>query len=193
MKLTFDPQINARGILPELESRVGQVIARMTRLLAVGGGIILTAIALMTVASILGRALISLGLKPIPGDFELVEAGCAVAVFSFLPWCQYNRGHVTVDILSNTFPQSVQLFLMLLGNIALTIVASVIFIKMWPGLVEKFTYGETTFILGMPVWYGYALGIIGAGMFAITCIYTVWRSFNELVGGRNVAAVIAEH
>ena len=46
-------------------------------------------IALMSVASIVGRALsgLGLGLGPVPGDFELVEAGTALAVFCFLPWC----------------------------------------------------------------------------------------------------------
>ena len=141
------------GLLPQLEKKTGRVIGNFTRYLAVGGGFILTAIALMTVASILGRALISIGLKPIPGDFELVETGCAVAVFSFLPWCQFNRGHVTVDILANTFPQKIQSLLMLLGNLALSCVAIIIAMQLWPGLVEKHTYGETTFILGMPVWY----------------------------------------
>ena len=182
-----------RGLAPNLEHKVGSLIGNLTRWLAVAGGFILAAIAVMTVASIIGRALISFGLKPIPGDFELVEAGCAVAVLSFLPWCQFNRGHVTVDILANTFPKIVQSFLMLLGNIALAVVAVIIAKQMWPGLVEKYTYGETTFILGMPVWYGYALGMVGALLFAITCLYTVWRSFNEMITGRQVAAVIADH
>ena len=40
----------------------------------------LVLIALMSVASIVGRALSGLGLGPVPGDFELVEAGTALAV-----------------------------------------------------------------------------------------------------------------
>ncbi len=170
-----------RGLFPALEFKTGLVIGNITKWLAAAGGIMLAAIALMTVASIFGRAMISFGLKPIPGDFELVEAGVAVAVFSFLPWCQFNRGHVTVDILTNTFPAPVQAFLKLLGDVALGIVAIVIALQLWPGLSEKYAYGETTFILGMPVWYGYALAMVGAALFAVTCIYTIWRSLNELI------------
>ena len=170
----------------------GAWIGKASRLLAVGGGWVLAAIALMTVISILGRALISIGLGPIPGDFELVETGAAVAVFSFLPWCQFNRGHVTVDILSNQFRPRVQAFLGLVGNLALSAVAIIIARQMWPGLLEKFAYGETTFILGMPVWYGYALSMIGAALFAITCVYTVWRSLNELLVGHEPTHTSAE-
>jgi len=41
---------------------------------------------------------------------------------------------------------------------------------------------ETTFILGMPTWYGYALGVVGAVLFSIVSVYTVWRDINELTG-----------
>ncbi len=56
--------------------------------------------------------------------------------------------------------------------------------RMAAGLGEKIRYGETTFILAMPVWYGYALGMIGAVLFIVVCLYTVWRSVNELIAGR---------
>ncbi len=181
------------GLLPSLEYQTGIVIAAISRWLAICGGTILAAMAVMSVASIIGRALIPIGLQPIPGDFELIETGCAIAVFSFMPWCQYNRGHVTVDILSNTFPQSVQAVLMLIGNCALTLVALVVAIQLWPGLIEKYTYGETTFILGMPVWYGYSLSMIGAVFFAITCLYTIWRSLNELISGQLVTDATIDH
>ncbi len=175
---------NAAGLAPELESRVGELIGRLARWLALFGGIILASLAVLTVISVTGRSLVFAGLAPIPGDFELVEAGCAVAVFSFLPWCQYRRGHVTVDILVNAFPARLRIGLGVLGNVLLTVAALLIAWRMAAGLGEKIRYGETTFILGMPVWYGYALGMIGAALFVIVCLYTVWRSLNELLAGR---------
>jgi hypothetical protein len=50
------------------------------------GAFVLVLLAAMSVVSIAGRALSGLGLGPVPGDFELVEAGTALAVFCFLPW-----------------------------------------------------------------------------------------------------------
>ncbi len=68
------------------------------------GGIVLSALALLSVASIVGRTLSGFGLGPVPGDFELVEAGTALAVFCFLPWVHLKRGHAMVDLLWNAYP-----------------------------------------------------------------------------------------
>ena len=90
------------GLAPDLEARVGAVLETCAKWLALSGGVLLAGLALLTVSSVLGRAFIFIGLGPIKGDYELVEMGCAIAVFSFLPWCQLKRGHVTVDIVVDT-------------------------------------------------------------------------------------------
>lgn len=189
------------GIAISAEERVGDRLRGLSMALVYFGGFILTSVAIMTVISILGRAFVKYGLGPIPGDFELVETGCAVAVFSFLPWCQLNRGHVSVDVLVNTFPSKVQAFLILIGDIAISLVAFVIAWRLWMGMGERtvwfsqpvrdvigFGYTpfapETTFILGMPLWYGYALSFIGAVLFTLVAGFTVWRSLNDLLDGR---------
>ena len=57
-------------------------LSRALHLAATGvaliGGAILFALTLLTVISVAGRAMFS---APIPGDFELVEVGMAVAIF----------------------------------------------------------------------------------------------------------------
>ena len=52
-------------------------IFRSAKWSAIVGGLVLCAITLMSVASITGRALIGVGLGPVPGDFEMVEVGTA--------------------------------------------------------------------------------------------------------------------
>lgn len=189
------------GLAPNLEARIGRALKSLSRWLAYAGGLTLSAAALMTVVSILGRALIPVGLGPVPGDFELVELSTAFAVFSFLPWSQINRAQVTVDILVDTFPNRLRIFLGLLGDLAMALAASVIAWRLWLGMGERIPFGsdttrrllalgerpfypETTYILGMPVWWGYALSMIGAGFFALVCLYTVWRALNWLLQGR---------
>lgn len=171
------------GVAPDLEARVGAVLETCAKWLALAGGLLLAALALLTVASVLGRAFIFAGLGPIKGDYELVEMGCAVAVFSFLPWCQLNRGHVTVDILVDTFPARTKLMLTLVGNVALAGAASLIAWRLWLGMGEKFSYGEETYELGLPLGWGMALSCVGAILFAIIALYTIWRSVNELAAG----------
>lgn len=171
------------GIAPEAEARVGVWIGTVAKGLALAGGAVLIGLVILTVVSIAGRSLISIGLRPISGDFELVEAGCAFAIFAFLPWCQYRQGHVTVDILSDRFTPGIQAFLVLLGNLLMTIVACLLAWRLLLGTFEKRLYNETTFILLMPVWWGYALALIGAILFALVAAYTVWRSLNQLLRG----------
>ncbi len=171
----------------------GLWLRRLAMALAIGSGVILTGIALLTVVSIIGRALIPIGLGPIPGDYELVEMGAAVAVFGFLPWCQLNRGNVTVDIFVDRMPRVVRNFLTLIGDLALLTVSAVILWRLWLGLGEKIQYQETTFILDVPVWYGFALGTIGAALFPVICAYSVWGSLLALIGMRPADQAAGEH
>ena len=170
------------ALAPDLQRHVGTVVSALARALALLGGLVLVLIAMLTVISVFGRALIAYGLGPVPGDYELVEAGCAFAVFAFLPWCQLQRAHATVDVFVAWASPRAQARLSLASNLMLTIVTTVVAWQLGLGLADKASYGETTFILQMPVWYGYAGALIGAAMFAVACAYTAWRSLNEALG-----------
>lgn len=181
--------ISARGLAPRLEQRVGGIVEVLARWFAYAGGLVLVGLTVMSVISISGRALAGLGdvwpfnaMGPVPGDFELVEAGCAFAIFAFLPWCQLRRGHVTVDIFISPLGPRARAGLTLAGNIILTICAVIIARQMGLGMMEKKAYFETTFILQMPSWWGFAAALTGAWMFALASAYTVWRSLNEMLG-----------
>lgn len=186
------------------ERRVGRIVAAASRWMAIGGGILLTGMAVMTVVSIIGRMFTDFGLGPVPGDYELVANGCALAVFGFLPFCQLYRGHVTVDILTVNFPRRVQAIIGFMGDLLITIASIVILKQLWHGFGEKFPFGsdgmrealgmgykpffpETTYELAIPVWIPYAFALVGAAMFAIVSIYTVWRSFNWVLQGEEGA------
>jgi TRAP-type C4-dicarboxylate transport system permease small subunit len=175
--------MSSRGIAPEAEAAVGRVVGGLAKLMALAGGILLVALAVMTVVSITGRAFSRAGLGPVPGDFELIEAGCAVAIFAFLPWCQFRQGHVTVDLFAAYMPPRLWGALAVAGNSAMSIVAVIVTWYLWLGFLDKLAYGETSMILQMPVWWGYAAGSVAAAIFVLTCFYTVWRSLNETIAG----------
>ncbi len=171
------------GLAPGLEAALGRRLDLAAQALAVFGGLALAAVAVMSCASILGRAMSGLGLGPVLGDFELVQVGCGVAVFSFLPLCQMRRGHVTVDILTDQFPPRLRGVFSLLGDTALALAAWLIASRLWIGMLDKRSYGEETFILGMPIWWGYAASIAGAAFFLVVAIWTIWRDLNEIIRG----------
>lgn len=176
-------QAGQAGFLPHLEQRVGFWVGWLARLLAIAGGLVLVALVVLTVLSVSGRALLDFGLGPVPGDFELVEAGSAFAVFSFLAWAQFRRGHVTVDLFVQRLGPRGLAALAMAANILMSVAAVVIAWRLGLGLQDKKLYGETTFILQIPVWWSYAASLVGAWAFALVSLYTVWRSFNEAVGG----------
>lgn len=180
------------------EQRVGRWLHYLARYLAYAGGVVLAAMAILTVVSVLGR---HFGLGPILGDFELIEAGCAIAIFAFMPLAQMKRAHVTVDIFIQALPLRVQCFLGLFGDFLIAVVSGVILWRFWLGFGEKFPYGsetirgilgmgskpffpETTIDLELPIWIPYGLALIGAAVFALVSLYTVWRSLNWTLDGQ---------
>lgn len=175
MSETFHPEPG-----PEA-GRLGAAVERAARVLAYAGGVCLVFVVVLTCASIIGRAMLTLGfgLGPVPGDFELVEIAAGVGVFLFLPLCQLKRGHVTVDILSGWFGRRGVAVSDLVGNLLMSIVAGVILWRLVAGLQDKLQTGEESFILGIPVWTGYALSLVGAVSFLLVCLYTLRRSWAE--------------
>ncbi len=173
----------------------------MARLAAYAGGVLITGLALMTVASIVGRRLTGLGLGPIPGDYELVAHGVALAVFAFLPWCQLQRGHVSVDLVADRLPARAKAALGLVADALVALAALVILVQLWQGFGEKLPHGsdalraalgmgprpffaESTYELEIPTWIPYGAAVALAALFAVTALYTVWRALNWTLDGR---------
>ncbi|MGY6536870.1 MAG: TRAP transporter small permease [Pararhodobacter sp.] len=179
---------DAPGILPEAEAFIGKWIGHFTNLMAIIGGLVLTAVMLLAVASIIGRALSRLqwpifsGLGPIPGDFELVAMGTGMSIFLFLSWAQFNRGHVTVDIFVSKLGPRGLAWLSTVTNLIMTVMVVILAQRIGEGMASKQRFGEITQILEIPVWYGYLGGMFGLWAFALVCAYTVWRSLNEALG-----------
>jgi TRAP-type C4-dicarboxylate transport system permease small subunit len=73
---------------------VGRTIGRIARVLAIFGGFLSCAMAVIVTVSVAGRYLFR---SPIPGDYDIVGILCGCAIFAFLPYCQLNRGNVLVD------------------------------------------------------------------------------------------------
>jgi TRAP-type C4-dicarboxylate transport system permease small subunit len=137
------------------------------------GGAVLFALTLLTVISVVGRAVLN---APIPGDFELVEVGMAVAIFAFLPYCQIVRGNVIVDLFTAEAGPRVKALLDGLGNLLYTAIAALLTWRVALGGLEVRSYGETTMVLRVPVWWGYLPAVVCLALLTVVCAYTFWRS-----------------
>ncbi|WP_295809872.1 TRAP transporter small permease [uncultured Nitratireductor sp.] len=163
--------------------KLSSIVVWLARVMAILGGIVLAAVIVMTVASITGRAFVRMGLGPVPGDFELVQAGVGFAVFAFLPWCQLNRGHATVDIFTTFLPNSVNHAIDLATEIVMTLVLVLIARQLYYGMLDKLSYNETTFILQFPLWWPYAACLAAAIIAVIVSFYMILVRYRELKAG----------
>lgn len=152
-------------------------IYALSRAMALFGAAVLVAIAIMSVVSIVGRAFSFAGLGPIPGDFELVEAGTALVVFCFMPWCHLKMGHASVDMLWNAYPPAMKKVLTVLSDALMLLIWIVLIWRMGVSTLEYRDNGETTFILHMPVWFGYAASMVPA---VFGCLVYGWRFLEDI-------------
>ncbi len=153
---------------------------KLAAAMALAGGLMLLALVVLTCLSVAGRALVGLGLGPVPGDFELVEMGVAFAVFAFLPWCHLNRGHATVELLTRYLGRTANAWLDLAADLLMFLVAALITWRLALGTLDKRSYHETTFILQAPVWWAYAACLAGALVFTVVALYCIGRSLRAL-------------
>lgn len=183
-----------------------KLVERIARFMAVLGGVVLTALVLLTCVSVLGRglntlghsdiltslsetaanALIASGVGPVNGDFELVEAGVAFAIFSFLPICQLYGSHATVDVFTNALPAKVNKVIITFWEIVLSLVILLITWRLFVGMQNKLDYGETTFLLQFPVWWAYGLSFVAALVASLVAVYCAVAQIIELVTGRHI-------
>lgn len=178
----------------------------VARFMAVLGGIVLSALVIMICLSILGRtlngllhtavangflagiaqALIDAGIGPVNGDFELVEAGVAFAVFAFLPLCQVTAGHASVDIFTNWMPDGAQRVLNVVIDVLFAVVLVIIALQLYEGMQSKMRSGQTTFLLQYPIWWAYAASLSGAVVTAVVGVFMAGMRIAELVLGRQI-------
>ena len=171
--MTGEAAVSARS------ERVGRALHRAATGVAVLGGLVLFALTLLTVISVVGRAAFS---APIQGDFELVELGMAVAIFSFLPYCQIVRGNVIVDLFTSRARPRTRALLDGIGNLLYTAIAALLTWRVALGGMEIRSYRETTMVLQVPVWWGYVPAVAFLAFLTVVCAYTVWRSAEEYRG-----------
>ncbi|MCR9122379.1 MAG: TRAP transporter small permease [Phyllobacteriaceae bacterium] len=187
----------------------------ISRLMAVVGGFVLSALIVMVCVSIIGRSLngflhadmvqaivpglanwlLELGIGPVNGDFELVEAGIAFAIFAFLPYCQITSGHATVAIFTDWLPERPQQFLRMVIEILFAVVLVVIAVQLKEGMDSRIRSGQTTFLLQFPIWWAYALSLAGAAIAACVAVYmAIVRSVEAFTGSVLIADDLgAEH
>ena len=150
---------------------------RLARAFAMAGGMLLVAVVGMTVASVLGRYLFGM---PIPGEYELTELLCGVAVFAFLPHCHATQGNVVVDFFTSRLRPRYRAMLDCVHSIAFTVAAGLIAWRLLVGGLHKLEDGETTLFLEIPIHPAYFAALIAAGLLTAVCVLVGYRHLQAL-------------
>jgi TRAP-type C4-dicarboxylate transport system permease small subunit len=138
--------------------RVDRVLQRLCDASASIGGVVLVAIASVTVVSVVGRAFF---LQPILGDVELVQLGCAVVVASFLPYTQFRHANIIVDFFTTGASEKTQSKLDAFGTCLYTLVMGLVAWRVAVGGVDIKASQETSMLMSLPLWIPYMLMVPG--------------------------------
>ena len=160
--------------------RIAQHVANTLALL---GGVVLLGLIVLTTLSIAGRALVpfDIGVGPIRGIYDYTEIGMAAAIFAFFPLAQYKDAHARVDLFQFLLSGKLNRVLDVLFHLTMTFVALVGTWRLYLGMLDKQSFNETTLIAQVPVWWGYAASLVGAGGFVFVAAFSVIRAVRCLV------------
>lgn len=148
-------------------SALGSVLRQLSVLFAYLGGAVISAIGIMSAISIIGRSIAS---KPILGDFELVEIGTAIAGTLFLSYCQITGGHIFVDIFTLRTSQRTRDWLDRMGCLFMALMFLIVGWRAAVGAIDIRHNGETSMLMGVPIWIGYVGMLPGVFLAAITAL-----------------------
>jgi len=179
---------------------------KLSQVMAYLGGTMLCALILLTCVSVLGRslagflhgdfmegampgvaaALLGLGIGPVNGDFELIEAGVAFSIFAFIPLCQITGGHASVDIFTSRLSDRVNRILRALTEVVFAAILVLIAWQLFQGMLSKMSSGQTTFLIEFPIWWAYLLSLTGAVVAGVVGTYLALMRVQEFLSGRAI-------
>lgn len=149
---------------------------------AIVGGIVLVVIVLLTCTSIAGR---TVGLGEISGNYEILEAGVAFAIFSFFPICQLYGAHATVDVFTSGLGERSLAWLTAVWEVILSAVILFLSWRLYGGLERYLSNGETTLFLQFPVWWSYAASFGASLVACLIAIYCAYARIAAAITGRH--------
>ncbi len=159
------------------DARLGAWVEGVSRMAAMAGGLLLIGVMAMTVISVIGRYVFN---APIPGDYEITELVCGVAVFAFFPYCHIRNANIVVEFFTVRLSPRRKTMLDTVHNFAFTIVAGLIAWRLCIGGLHKLADEETTLFLNIPIHWGYFPALLGACLLTAVCVWVLYRHLRAL-------------
>jgi TRAP-type C4-dicarboxylate transport system permease small subunit len=154
-----------------------RVLEKLAKLCAILAGVLLTAITLMTGASLLGRNTIGITLV---GDFELTGVAAGAAIALFLPWCQLRRGNIIVDFFTARASDRTNEVLDRFGALLLAGAMGLLAWRTTLGGLNAYNTHSGTMMIGFPEWVVYAAMVPALALTAVIALAQAVRGFETV-------------
>jgi len=159
----------------------GRALLAATRYVAIAGGLVFVALVAMEIVSIVGRKLFAWS---VPGDVEVLQMCTAFASAAFFAYCHMVNGDVKVDFFTHNFAPRKVAAMDAFGSLLVGLFGALIAWRTGVGALSIKEVGETSAILGVPVWIAQGLMVPGFALLAAAGFYTAWRRLQIMFGGR---------
>ncbi|QIE54903.1 TRAP transporter small permease [Pikeienuella piscinae] len=124
-------------------------------------GLMLFTMMCLTTADVVSRYLFN---RPIGAALELTEALMAITIFAAFPLVAARGRHITVDLTEMMLPKRARLFLDALAQLVCAAMCGFLAWRMIERAVQLHGYGETSAVLGYPVWPTAAVIALGCAV-----------------------------
>jgi len=169
------PQDAPRGHGDEIPLALADVpggarLESVTRSLALIGGVLLLVSVVLSIVSISGRYTLS---RPVPGDYELVELICAVAVFLFFPYTHSVSGNLTAEFFTSGLPGRWRTALDVVHDTIFALLAALLAWRLGHGLADKIRNGDSSILLQIPLWWPYTVAVACLWLLSVVSLWRV--------------------
>lgn len=148
----------------------GRWLLAATKYLAIAGGLVFVGLVVMSIVSITGRKLMS---SPVPGDVEVLQMCAAFASSTFFAYCHLINGDVKVDFFTHNLGVRKVAWMDAFGSLLVGLFGALLAWRTAAGAFNVKEVGETSAILGWPVWIAQGLMVPGFVMLAAAGFYTL--------------------
>ncbi len=151
------------------------LLDRIARFCSILGGLVMTALMLMTCYSLISSNVFDSALI---GDFELTGVGAGAAIALFMPLCQLKHENIIVDFFTANRPEAFNFRLDRLGDLLMAVIFSLL---SWRCTVSAINAVETmgaSMLLGFPDWIVFTSMAIPFGITALIAFNQAAAKFN---------------
>jgi len=174
-----------------LLSRLDRAYHRSEQWLALGAGLIILGVMVLSVAQILGRKLLDL---PVPGYIDWMEQAVPLIAFLGIGYCQRLGGHIRMDIVMRQLKGRALLVAEFLGVFLMLVLVLLISYGAWLHFERAFDWNaplysrDSTIDLSLPTWPVKLMVPLMLWLFSLRLVLQLWAYARGIVRGDDAPA-----